>query len=126
MRLNNFIIDSDFDGQKQVGSLEMEFTVPSFNWPTTDTPYKYKEFDAPEGSFFSTCTLSDSIEPGKTFSCERILITKNNINYNISVNRSGVSKYRIWCAASYSGSGSTTIPSHTIKAKVRFYVASKD
>lgn len=125
MLLDRFIMNSDFDGQKEADSLDIQFTVPSFNLPA-QTPYKYADFDAPEGSFFANCVINDTVYDGVNLVGSHCDYVKNNILYNVSVYRLNATKYRIWIAHSLSGASSATVPTHTIRARLKFYVASKN
>lgn len=126
MQINQFLLNTDYDGQKEAESLEMVFAVPAISLPAPiyDPPYKYQDFTAPDGAFFTTATISDSGLPGKTFVGDSASINFSNYRYNISIHRSATNKYRIWCAAN--GNNGVTVPAHTITARVKFYVASKD
>lgn len=126
MLLDRFIMNSDFDGQKEEAELDIQFTIPSFTLPT-QYPYKYQDFEAPEGSFFTNCIITDSVYPGINFVGSMAGMVKNNIAYEISVYRSDATHYRIWVAHSRdSGSSTVTVPEHTVRARLKFYVASKD
>lgn len=128
MQLNQFMLNTDYDGQKEAEELKLVFAVPPVSLPGTiyDPPYKYQDFTAPEGEFFAITSIEDSGVPGKIFVGDRALIKFDNYNYgyNISVHRSAANKYRIWCVTS--GSSGITVPSHTITVRIKFYVASKD
>lgn len=125
MLLDRFIMNSDFDGQKEADSLDIQFTVPSFSLPG-QTPYRYADFDAPEGSFFANCVINDTLYDGVNLVGSHCGYIKNNIVYNVSVYRLNATKYRIWVACGLDGISSATVPSHTVRARLKFYVASKN
>ena len=125
MLLDRFIMSSDHDGQKEAEDLDIQFTITSFNLPA-QTPYKYQDFAAPKGSYFANVVISDSVTGDRTFYGSHVQFLVGNVWYNVSVYRSGEDKYRIWVAHSRkSGVSSATVPTHTVRARLKFYVASK-
>ena len=125
MLLDRFMMSSDHDGQKEAESLDIQFTITSFNLPN-QTPYKYQDFAAPEGSYFSNVVVSDSVTGDRIFYGSHVQFLMGNIWYNVSVYRSDAKHYRIWVAHSLkSGVSSATVPAHTVRARLKFYVASK-
>lgn len=124
MLLDRFMMSSDHDGQKEAESLDIQFTITSFNLPA-QTPYKYQDFTAPKGSFFANCVITDTVAGDNVFVGDHVMAKVGNVMYNISVYRSGEDKYRIWVAHSLSGASSATVPTHTVRARLKFYVASK-
>lgn len=125
MLLDRFIMSSDHDGQKEAEDLDIQFTITSFNLPA-QTPYKYQDFTAPKGSYFANVVISDSVTGDRIFYGSQVQFLVGNVWYNVSVYRSGESKYRIWVAHSRkSGVSTATVPTHTVRARLKFYVASK-
>lgn len=125
MLLDRFIMSSDHDGQKEAEDLDIQFTITSFNLPA-QTPYKYQDFAAPKGSYFANVVISDSVTGDRIFYGSHVQFLVGNVWYNVSVYRSGETKYRIWVAHSRkSGVSSATVPTHTVRARLKFYVASK-
>lgn len=125
MLLDRFMMSSDHDGQKEAESLDIQFTITSFNLPA-QTPYKHQDFTAPKGSFFANCVISDTVTGDRIFYGNHVQFLVGNVWYNVSVYRSAADKYRIWVAHSRkSGVSSATVPTHTVRARLKFYVASK-
>lgn len=125
MLLDRFIMNSDFDGQKEADSLDIQFTIPSFTLPA-QIPYKYSDFDAPQGSFFANCVINDTVFDGINFVGSSVGFEKDNVHYNVSVYRLNDTKYRIWVAHSRVSGSTATVPTHTVRARLKFYTATKD
>lgn len=125
MLLDRFIMNSDFDGQKEADSIDIQFTIPGFNLPA-QVPYKYADFTAPKGSFFANCVINDTVYEGVNFVGSYVGFVKNNVLFNVSVYRLNDTKYRIWVAHSRDGVSSATVPTHTVRARLKFYTATKD
>lgn len=125
MLLDRFMMSSDHDGQKEAESLDIQFTVTSFNLPAQN-PIRYQDFAAPKGSYFANIVLTDSLLPGKVFPAPSARFISGNVRFGMFVFRIDETHYRIWTVHSLkSGVSSATVPSHTVRARLKFYVASK-
>lgn len=125
MLLDRFIMSSDHDGQKEAEDVEFQFTVASFELPAQN-PFRYKDFEVPKGSYFTNIVLSDSLIPNKTFVAPSVRFGYGNVQIGLFVFRIDETHYRLWIINQLkSGVSSATVPAHTPRARLKFYVASK-
>ena len=125
MLLDRFIMSSDHDGQKEAGELDMQLTVTSFGVPAQN-PFRYKDFEVPEGSYFTNAVLSDSLIPNKFFPTLGLTFISGNVLIRIFVFRIDKTHYRLYSVHQpKSGVSSATVPAHTIRARLKLYIASK-
>lgn len=129
MKLNRFMMNSDFDSQKEQSVISFQQTIQQF----TLAPREAKWFDtyaaAPSGSFFTNTSITSTFIPNISVPDSSVSIYKDDISgyiVGISVVRSDQTHYKMRVVFTNQLDTQNTIPTNTENAKVRFYVASAD
>lgn len=131
MKLNRFIMNSDFDGQKEVADVSTSITTPAMTITYQEGPHTFtKTVEVPSGEYFSNITSTVSILPGKTIPGGSYTITRSdNIGYYYIAtigrqdNTHFIISVRIWRLQNAQGYESS-VPSITNNIRIRLYAAS--
>jgi hypothetical protein len=98
MKLNRFIVNSDYTAAKMKGRYTISLSVPSKSIPDGSTAYRYTAtVDVPQGTYFENVSISSSLTSGK-FAGNSVGIDVNgNWTAYLAVYQSSPTKYTLAC-----------------------------
>lgn len=129
MKINRFIMNSNFDGQKEIADFNIKIELPSFTLSWSD-PFKsfVADVEAPQGQFFANVSLTNTLIPGLSIPNGHVSINRmesNGYTFSVTVYRIDSTHYRLYIAATKASAyENVTIPETVTMAKVRLYAAS--
>ena len=119
-------MNSDYDGQKETDSIFIELPITTFSIGPRSAKWFTADVVAPQGSFFTNVSITNSIIPGISIPNSNVSIQKTNYSIGAYAHRLDSTHYRLWVTYSNLTQNEITIPDNTTTAKVRFYVSSND
>lgn len=99
MKLNNFIINSDYTANKQKGRYTVSLNVPSRTLSDGSTAYRFTNtVTVPEGTYFENVSISTTLNPDESFCGNNLAVSPTDMwTAYISVYQSSDTQYTIAC-----------------------------
>lgn len=131
MKVNAFILNSDFDGQKEYADITLSLDIAAHKTPGGDIDDKYTATAlAPSGEFFVNATTECNLIPGQPAPGEFFDIDGGSAELGttyrliVYIRRKDNTHYAL-TAQFLTGGEKTNVPRVVLKSRVRLYVASK-
>lgn len=98
MKLNRFIINSDYTATKQKGRYQVSLSVPSRSLSDGSTAYRFTNtVTVPSGTYFENVNITTTLNAENYAGNNVAIIPTGNWNAYISVYQSSATQYTIAC-----------------------------
>jgi len=122
MLLDRFLLNTDYDTQKEATSITLELQIPEFKINSGQEKYYETTTQIAPGVYFENINIETTLYPDYNF-FGTAAITTSSYAMQVMVYRSDATHFKM--RIRFYGRNTTTIPTSTTKAAVHLFVATQ-